>query len=73
MLDNPMNFYFNVFLLILFALLATHLLMTMDELNKIGDFSKLMKYKIEQTDFLIERIENTFAYNFTSGAADRNA
>lgn len=54
------------FLFFLCVTVAVHLLMTTQQLDDMKLYLKTILYKTEQTDFLISRISNTFAYNFVS-------
>lgn len=55
----------------LFATVAVHLIMTNQELEDIKNYQKTILYKTEQTDFLMSRISNTFAYDFAKNPIDR--
>lgn len=60
------------FLILLFGTVAVHLFLTTQQLEGINDYLKAILYKTEQTDFLMSKISNTFAYDFTKNPVDRN-
>jgi hypothetical protein len=61
------------FLILLFGTVAVHLFLATQQLDGIKDYLKTILYKTEQTDFLMSRISNTFAYDFTKNPINRES